>query len=184
MSKANKKITLVVITIISLAVLCGVALFYKRPQTVAVKPASIQKIDNNQPLSNFSPIYSLNEFIQFNKEFDSIFQHNALVFDNLFSQINHATLFSTLKEKEEPKQFLFSINIPGINPQDINISIQNRTLCITATKKSQSYFYYRFLLPDTADSEKIIAKAKYGVLEIIIPKTEKVPSKSVVIQEE
>ena len=55
---------------------------------------------------------------------------------------------------------------------------------MTTTKKSQAYFSYRFLLPDTADSEKITAKAKHGVLEIIIPKTEKVQSKSVVIQEE
>ncbi|WP_218814500.1 Hsp20/alpha crystallin family protein [Rickettsiella endosymbiont of Dermanyssus gallinae] len=184
MSKTNKKITLIAIAIISLAMLCGVALFYKKQQAVAVKSNIVQKVANDQPLSSFSPIYSLNEFIQFNKEFDSLFHHNALVFDNSFSQINQGTLSSTLKEKEEPNQFLFSINIPGINPKDINISIQNRTLCITATKKSQSYFYYRFLLPDTADSEKITAKTKYGVLEIIIPKTEKVPSKNVVIQEE
>lgn len=182
MLKVNKKITLVTITVIGLTALLGLALFYKKQQAVTVKPITVQKLANDQPLSIFIPSYSINEFIQFNKEFDKIFQRNALVLDNLFSQLDHDTLSSTLKE--EPKQFVFSINLPGINPKDINLSIQNRTLCVTTTKKSSAYFYYRFLLPDAADSEKITAKAKHGVLEITIPKTKKVPSKSVVIQEE
>ena len=182
MLKVNKKITLVTITVISVTALLGLALFYKRQQAVTAKPVAVQKIANDQLLSIFTPSYSINEFIEFNKEFDKLFQRNALVFDNLFSQIDHNTLSSTLKE--EPKQFVFSINLPGINPKYVNLSIQTRTLYVATTKKSQAYFYYRFLLPDTADSEKITAKVKHGVLEIIIPKTEKVPSKNVVIQEE
>jgi HSP20 family protein len=182
MLKVNKKIILAAIAILSLVALCGLALFYKKQQAVAVKPAIVQKIANNKPLSSFSSIYSLNEFIQFDKEFDTFFQRNALVFDNLFPQINHSTLSSTLRA--EPKQVVFSIDLPGINPKDINLSIQNRTLCVTTPKKSQAYFSYHFLLPDTADSEKITAKAKHGVLEIIIPKAEKMPSKNVIIQEE
>lgn len=182
MTKVNKKITLAAITVIGFAALLGLGLLYKKQQGVTVKPVAVQKIANDQPLSSFSPIYSINELIQFNKEFDTLFQRNALVFDNLLSQIDHGTLSSTLKEG--PKQFVFSIDLPGINPKDINLSIQNRTLCVTTTKKSQAYFSYRFLLPDTADSEKITAKAKHGVLEITIPKAEKVQSKSVVIQEE
>ncbi|MDQ8039766.1 MAG: Hsp20/alpha crystallin family protein [Cellulomonas sp.] len=184
MVKVTKKMILAAITVISLIALFSLAWLYKKPQVVNVKPVTVQKIVDKKPLASFSPSYSLKEFIQFNKEFDTLFQRNALYFNNLFSQINDDTLSATFKEEEEPNQFIVSINLAGINPKNINLSIQNRTLCVITNKKSSPYFYYRFLLPGTVDSEKITAKAKYGILKIIIPKSEKMTPKSIVIKEE
>ena len=43
-------------------------------------------------------------------------------------------------------------------------------------------FYRRFMLPDTADSEKIKARANNGVLEIEIAKSKEKQSKKVKIE--
>ena len=40
-------------------------------------------------------------------------------------------------------------------------------------------FYRRFSLPDTADADKISAKSRHGVLEITIPKQEKVQPRKI-----
>lgn len=182
MLKTNKKILLVVIVVIGITLLFAFTARYKKQHAVVASPHIVQKMDNNKPSTFFAPTDSLNALIQFEQEFDELFQRKAQLFDNLFSQFNQGNLSSTLKE--DPKQFVFSLNLPEINLKDIHIAIQNRTLCITATKNSRSYFYYRFLLPDMADIEKITATAKNGVLKIVIPKAENLPLKSIVIKEE
>lgn len=91
--------------------------------------------------------------------------------------------------KEEAEQFLIFADLPGVEPKDIEISMENNILTIKGkrevmskdTKASyhrverlQGEFYRRFTLPDTADGEHINAKSKQGVLEINIPK-KKIP---------
>jgi HSP20 family protein len=43
-------------------------------------------------------------------------------------------------------------------------------------------FYRRFSLPDSADAEKINAKCKNGVLEIVIPKQEKIAPRKINVE--
>jgi len=43
-------------------------------------------------------------------------------------------------------------------------------------------FYRRFSLPDTADAERIEAKGKDGVLEIILPKHEKLQPRKIEVK--
>ena len=43
-------------------------------------------------------------------------------------------------------------------------------------------FYRRFSLPDTADAERIEAKGQDGVLEIIIPKHEKLQPRKIEVK--
>lgn len=89
--------------------------------------------------------------------------------------------------KEEKNQFVIRADIPGVDPKDIEVSMENGTLSIQGERKSEGkeekngyrrtecsygFFHRRFSLPDTADSEKITAKGKHGVLEIKIGKKE------------
>lgn len=96
--------------------------------------------------------------------------------------------------KEETDKFVLHADIPGVKPEDIDISMENGVLTIKGEKKTEatteqegykrverSYgsFYRRFSLPDSANAEAISAKSKDGVLEIIIPKREAVQPKKI-----
>lgn len=85
--------------------------------------------------------------------------------------------------KEETQQFIVDIDIPGVDPKDIDVSMDNSVLIIKGerhlehqepeykrTERVYGRFYRRFSLPDTADAEKITATGKNGVLTITIPK--------------
>jgi HSP20 family protein len=87
--------------------------------------------------------------------------------------------------KEEGKRFLIVADIPGVNPKDIEISMDKGILSIkgersseikqnngqfTRLERSHGIFYRRFALPDSADADGISASGKHGVLEISIPK--------------
>ena len=87
--------------------------------------------------------------------------------------------------KEEDKRFVILADIPGVDPKDIDVSMDKGILTIRGERKSESKdqngkvtrversygaFYRRFALPDSADAEGISASGKHGVLEISIPK--------------
>ena len=90
--------------------------------------------------------------------------------------------------KETDKEFVIHADIPGVDPDDIDVHMEDGMLSIKGERESESKeeregykrverqrgsFYRRFSLPDTANAEKISAKSKNGVLEITIPKQEK-----------
>ncbi len=99
--------------------------------------------------------------------------------------------------KEEENQFTILADIPGVDPKEINVTMENGILSIKGERKSENVeegkgfrrvernagsFYRRFSLPDTADAEKIEAKSKDGVLHIVLPKHAKVQPKRVTIK--
>ncbi|GAP66600.1 molecular chaperone [Mizugakiibacter sediminis] len=87
--------------------------------------------------------------------------------------------------KEEDKRFVIFADIPGVDPKDIEVSMDKGILSIKGERKSETkegngkftriershgVFYRRFALPDSADADGITASGKHGVLEISIPK--------------
>lgn len=87
--------------------------------------------------------------------------------------------------KEEAERFVIQADIPGVDPKDIEIDMDNGILSIKGERqtearehterysrieRSHGLFYRRFALPDSADPEGISASGKHGVLEITIPK--------------
>ncbi len=87
--------------------------------------------------------------------------------------------------KEEDKRFVIFADIPGVEPKDIEVSMDKGVLTIKGERKSESeeqsgnltrierlhgVFHRRFALPDSADADGISANGKHGVLEISIPK--------------
>jgi len=98
--------------------------------------------------------------------------------------------------KEEPDRFLLYADIPGVNPKDIEIAMENGVLTIkgerssskkeekegyTRVERSKGTFYRRFALPDTADPDRVTAEGKHGVLKISIPKRDKAKSKKITV---
>jgi HSP20 family protein len=99
--------------------------------------------------------------------------------------------------KETDTAFVITADIPGVDPKDIEVNMENGVLTIRGERKEEKEeeregykriervrgtFYRRFSLPDTADAEKISAKSKNGVLEITIPKQEKVQPRKIAVE--
>ena len=87
--------------------------------------------------------------------------------------------------QEESDKFVIHADIPGVDPKDIEITLDRGVLSIAGLRKAasdtetgayarleRSYgsFYRRFTLPDVADAENVEASGNNGVLEITIPK--------------
>lgn len=87
--------------------------------------------------------------------------------------------------KEEAERFVIYADLPGIDPQDIEVQMDKGILSIKGERRSESTaeterfsrverrygsFHRRFALPDSADAEGISASGRHGVLEIVIPK--------------
>ena len=87
--------------------------------------------------------------------------------------------------KEEKERYVIHADLPGVEAKDIEVTMENGILTLKgerASDKEEAHegykrfervrgtFYRRFSLPDTADTDKIEANSKNGVLEIIVPK--------------
>ena len=98
--------------------------------------------------------------------------------------------------KEEKDKFVLHADLPGVRPDETDVSMEEGVLTIKGEKKSEAItekdgykrvertygsFHRRFSLPDTANSEEISAKSKNGVLEIIIPKRQSVQPKKIAV---
>jgi HSP20 family protein len=88
---------------------------------------------------------------------------------------------------EDENSFKLLADIPGVNPDDIEVSMENGVLTVKGERKTEEKtekenfrrverhygtFYRRFTLPETANPDKIEAHSDHGVLKITIPKQE------------
>jgi len=90
-----------------------------------------------------------------------------------------------INTREGEFAYHIEVDLPGMKKEDINISIEDKTLVISGERKFKEELkeenYYKiesafgkfsrsFTLPENVDIENIHAEAKDGVLEITIPK--------------
>jgi HSP20 family protein len=87
--------------------------------------------------------------------------------------------------KEEADRFMVRADVPGVDPKDIEITLENGVLTIRGERKMEKKeeregwsrvervygsFYRRMALPNTGDADGVKARTDQGVLEIEIPK--------------
>jgi HSP20 family protein len=86
--------------------------------------------------------------------------------------------------REDVQRFVILADIPGVDPAQIEVSMDKGILTIkgerevaetqegkfTRVERERGAFHRRFSLPDSADAEHIVANGRHGVLEIVIPK--------------
>ena len=87
--------------------------------------------------------------------------------------------------------------MPGVDPDEIEITMDQGVLTLKGERSEETEdereaykrvervrgsFYRRFSLPDTADAELIEAEGKNGVLEITLPKHEKVQPRKIAVR--
>jgi HSP20 family protein len=91
--------------------------------------------------------------------------------------------------QEDEGRFVLRADIPGVKTEDLEVTMENGVLTISGKREEEhrdekngyrrverlhGRFFRRFTLPDTANSEEITAKSTNGVLEVIIPKHDRV----------
>lgn len=99
--------------------------------------------------------------------------------------------------KEEAQRFVIHADLPGVNPQDVEITMEDGVLTLAGERKAESRdeengwkrverlsgrFLRRFTLPEGTDAEGISAKGSNGVLEIIIPKAVKAQPRRIAVK--
>ena len=89
-----------------------------------------------------------------------------------------------------------SLELPGVRPEDVKISLENETLTIRAEKKAttedeghqrrveRSYgiFERRFSVSPAIDTDAIEATQSDGVLTLVLPKSERAKSREITIK--
>ena len=107
-----------------------------------------------------------------------------------------ATWYPTTDIFETKDDYVFKLEVPGLEKDDINIEFNDNTLTIKGEKKEEKEvkdenyhrverfsgsFSRRFTIPRETDGNKIKASMKDGILELRIPKVEEKKAKAIPI---
>jgi HSP20 family protein len=103
------------------------------------------------------------------------------------SRFSGSILKPSVDIKEDKKNYTITVEVPGVNEEDVRLELQNNNLVIQGEKKSEekqeeetyhsierTYGSFKRILtlPEDCDQENIEAKFKDGVLSITIPRKE------------
>jgi HSP20 family protein len=99
-----------------------------------------------------------------------------------------STLFAPTDVSEDENALQITMELPGVDPDNVRLSLENNVLTIRGEKKQQfdennervhrfervyGVFERTFVLPNTVDPERIEARFENGVLIVRIPKAER-----------
>jgi HSP20 family protein len=99
-----------------------------------------------------------------------------------------STWFAPTDVSEDENTLRITMELPGVDPNDVRLSLENNVLTIRGEKKQQvdddnervhrfertyGMFERTFVLPNTVDSERIDARYENGVLLVTLPKAER-----------
>lgn len=119
----------------------------------------------------------------FSKSFSDVMDE---FFNDVVNQRNN-NFVPGIDISETDTEFLVSVELPGVNKENIDVSLDNGQLTISGERKFEESedgktfhrvetkygsFSRSFHLPDNVDEESINAKYENGILNITIQKTE------------
>lgn len=101
----------------------------------------------------------------------------------------------TVDIHESTDGYNLSIDLPGVTPDQIDVTADKGVLSIRGTREAAhadkdlkrserafGSFQRDFSMPDNADLDRIEAKSNHGVLTVFVPKTAKVEPKRITVQ--
>jgi HSP20 family protein len=120
--------------------------------------------------------YSNNRAINWFDTIDEIFSNR-----DHFHQRSYSN--TTLTEKED--FYYFSLEMPGVAQEDIDIKLEDRILTIKAIKRNRfgekSTLNQRYQVPKDIDSERVEPRLQNGLLEFVLYKSEQSKPKTICI---
>ena len=134
-------------------------------------------------LVNYEPLFSVR---QLQDDINQLFSG----WDTNDSSSVTADWVPSVDINEFDDKFQLFVDVPGVDPKDVDITLESDVLTITGERFAQAEqadesvvrrraergtgrFYRRFILPETVDADKVKAVDRHGVLEIQIPKQAK-----------
>ena len=99
-----------------------------------------------------------------------------------------STWFAPTDVSEDENSLRITMELPGVDPNDVRLSLENNILTIRGEKKQQiddnserihrfertyGMFERTFVLPNTVDTDRIDARYENGVLHVSIPRAER-----------
>ncbi len=112
-------------------------------------------------------------------------------FDDLFSEFLGAARNAPYDVHEGERGFEVEVDLPGVEPADIDIRVSGGKLSIKAERKwakengkaaFRRSFAETFVLPDTVDPDGISATCGQGVLKVTLPKRAGSPERRVEVK--
>lgn len=146
------------------------------------KNLPVRKEDNS---SDYSPYFSLQN--DMNRVFDNFFRSFESGMLSPFTDMSEGAFQPKVEVKESANDLRVSVELPGIDDKDIDVSITDDALTISGEKREEkeentrgyyrmerSYgsFQRRIPFPCSIDKDKAEATFKKGVLNVVLPKTE------------
>lgn len=142
-------------------------------------------------LTRFDPFREMNQLRRaMDRVFDDTLERRYTEFDQNVSAL-------ALDVLENDDAYLVKATIPGIDPDDLDITYNNETLTIQGEMKHeeekdgeryhlQERFYGKFYrqvrLPSAVNANAIQANYEHGVLTLTLPKSEEVKPKKISVQ--
>jgi len=147
-------------------------------------------------LSRYDPLRTLS---QLQSEMNRLFDHRLEGEESATPSAAVASDWSPpVDVAEDTDQYMITADVPGVDPDSIEVTLENGILTLRGERQPEQSeeelakykrmervrgtFYRRFTLPDTADSEKVQARCRNGVLAISIPKQERVQPRKIEVE--
>jgi HSP20 family protein len=104
------------------------------------------------------------------------------------SSVVTSTLFAPTDVSEDENALQITMELPGVDPENVRLSLENNVLTIRGEKQQEidennervhrservyGIFERTFVLPNTVDADRIEARFENGVLIVRIPKAER-----------
>jgi HSP20 family protein len=156
--------------------------------------AIVRRNESTGNVARWDPWYRLPmEFSDMRREFDRMF--DRLVGGENLWQSRTANPPVDIIEREN--EYIVRAEVPGVNPNDVKITLQNDVLTIRGEKteekeiEKENYhqseimagtFQRSFALPSSVKSEKIEASSENGILTITIPKAEEAKTREITVK--
>lgn len=98
---------------------------------------------------------------------------------------------------EEKDRFVLRADVPGVDPEDIDVSMDNGMLNVSGERRTDvrtedsgvqrieratGRFFRHFTLPESTDADGISAKCSKGILEVSIPKSPEVQARRISVE--
>jgi len=135
-------------------------------------------------------------FAGLRREIEALHRDIDRVFDDLWSgrwpswqlePMGRAEFLPQLDMTEDDQAFHVTVDLPGMDEKDVDVTLSDRTLTIRGEKKEEKeikekdvhrreraygYFRRQIELPAEVDADKVSATYRKGVLTIDLPKTQ------------
>jgi HSP20 family protein len=105
--------------------------------------------------------------------------------------------FAPTDVREDTDGIQISMELPGVDPDQVRLSLENNILTVRGEKKQQveagnervhrfertyGRFERAFVLPNTVDPEQVEARYEHGVLFVTVPKAERAKPREIPVK--